>query len=597
MTGKRERTTREHVQRPDEEHPDDRAAVRLNARLATSWARRTVERLRRERGGINAINVFPVADGDTGSNLYLTVRSAYRAVEELEGPATLPEVVSAMATGALRGARGNSGLILSVALRGVADALEGIDVPAAGDFAEALSLAAARAREAVETPVDGTMVTVLDAMAEEAQLRAAAGDSLVALVEAVRDRSRTALRETTGQLPVLRENQVVDAGSSGIVELFDLLYLTVTGMEPGGKAAAWSAGNGAPASGADPARARSTVPSRAVAAPRPTGLELVAHLGEAKDRARPLRRALAKAGGTSIVVSWPMAHVHTASGGGPQEALQLLEVLDRHTVVDLRIEDLAAAHGDPGSHGDASGHSHVSAQTGGDEDAGSGRCHVIALADGLGLMFALASSGALAVRADAADAVAAVRAGVAAAEGPCFVLPDSPQTHAALREALAVRGRSGRRGRTGGAEREPRLIRTRDAASVLAAAAVFDPHADPEDLLEDMVASASGTRSGCVVLAERAQAAGPLMYSQGDPLTCIDGRMRGVGSVPETSVLELVHRLLGAGGELVTLIAGGQVPPAVGEALRARIEEEHPHAEAVLVAGGQESSWMVVGVE
>ena len=92
-------------------------SARVNARLAARWARRAVERMKRRRHDIDEINVFPVPDGDTGTNMYDTVRSAYRAVEELTGTVTMHRVVDAMATGALRGARGNSGLILSVAFR------------------------------------------------------------------------------------------------------------------------------------------------------------------------------------------------------------------------------------------------------------------------------------------------------------------------------------------------------------------------------------------------------------------------------------------------------------------------------------------------
>ena len=83
-------------------------SMRWGGRLAARWAQQAVERLRRQRGSIDSINVFPVADGDTGSNMYATVKSAYRAVEAIDGPATLPRVVEAMAAGALRGARGNS---------------------------------------------------------------------------------------------------------------------------------------------------------------------------------------------------------------------------------------------------------------------------------------------------------------------------------------------------------------------------------------------------------------------------------------------------------------------------------------------------------
>src|SRR5699024_3426872 len=153
----------------------------------------------------------------------------------------------------------------------------------------ALELAAARARDALADPVDGTMVTVLDAMAEAARERADAGDDLVRLVIAVRDRSQAALRETTGQLPVLRENSVVDAGSSGIVELFDLLYLTVTGGDPtGGEHASGDGADGAASldarSGADGGSADPGQPATLLLGSGETGLELVAHLGEHKDR-------------------------------------------------------------------------------------------------------------------------------------------------------------------------------------------------------------------------------------------------------------------------------------------------------------------------
>ncbi|SLM99499.1 DAK2 domain-containing protein [Brevibacterium yomogidense] len=531
---------------------DPRADVRINGRLAARWAKRTVDRLRRERGGINAINVFPVPDGDTGTNLYHTVRSAYRAVESLDGAVTLPDVIDAMATGAQRGARGNSGLILSVALRGVADALVGVEVPDSPAFAAALELAASRAREAIVAPVDGTMVTVLDAMAEEARERADAGDDLIRLVSAVRDRSRTALRETTGQLPVLRENSVVDAGSSGIVELFDLLYLTVTGSDPTGRD---SGTDDSADDGGDAPADRGPLETLHLGGGE-TGLELVAHLGESKDRTRPLKRALARAGGTSIVVNWPMVHVHTAEGGGIDDARRLLDVMDTHGVVDLRVEDLSVRRPD----GDPSG--------------------LIALADGPGLLLSLALTEAVAVHSGRADLREVVADLVALAEGPVFILPDSAAA------ADAVAGLPG-----------AKALRTRDVASVVAAAAVFDPWAEGDDLHADMAEAAAGTRVGAVVTAGEDHGEGPLMYAAGDALTVIDGRVRAVESDAEAAALALVDRLLGAGGDLVTLLTGADAPAAAIGRLRTHIDAQHADAEVVVVDGGQSGSWVVVGVE
>ena len=535
--------------------PDPSTDARISGHLAARWAKRTVDRLRRERTGINAINVFPVPDGDTGTNLYLTVRSAYRAVESLDGAVTLPQVVEAMATGAQRGARGNSGLILSVALRGVADALVGVEVPDARAFAAALALAAARARDALADPVDGTMVTVLDAMAEEARERAEAGDDLVLLVRAVRERSRSALRETTGQLPVLRENSVVDAGSSGIVELFDLLYLTVAGEDPA------AADDAEDAEGTDDGETllgavRGADTHDLGGHGGTIGLELVAHLGTTRDRGRLLKRALARAGGTSIVVDWPQVHVHTAEGGGVDDARRLLEVMDAHRVVDLRVEDLASSRPV--------------------DDVAT----LIALADGPGLLLSLALSDGFAVRSDREDLVEAVGFAADLADGPVFVLPDSARAAEALAGTVPAK-----------------VLRTRDAASVAAAAAVFDPAGQADDLLEDMVSAAAGTRVGAVLRAAEDHGQGPLLYQAGDALTVVDGRIRAVSTDPEAAAQDLVDRLLGAGGDLVTLLVGRDMDEDAVARLRIRIESQHADAEAVVIRGDQASSWLVVGVE
>jgi len=536
--------------------PDPSTDARISGHLAARWAKRTVDRLRRERTGINAINVFPVPDGDTGTNLYLTVRSAYRAVESLDGAVTLPQVVEAMATGAQRGARGNSGLILSVALRGVADALVGVEVPDARAFAAALALAAARARDALADPVDGTMVTVLDAMAEEARERAEAGDDLVLLVRAVRERSRSALRETTGQLPVLRENSVVDAGSSGIVELFDLLYLTVAGEDPAAADEAEDA-DGPREDGTPALSAVRSADAHDLGGHGGTiGLELVAHLGATRDRTRPLKRALTRAGGTSIVVDWPQVHVHTDEGGGVDDARRLLEVMDAHTVVDLRVEDLATTRSV--------------------DDVAT----LIALADGPGLLLSLALSDGFAVRSDREDLVDAVGFAADLADGPVFVLPDSARTAEALTGTVPAK-----------------VLRTRDAASVAAAAAVFDPAGQADDLLEDMIAAAAGTRVGAVLCAAEDHGQGPLLYSAGDALTVVDGRIRAVSADPEAAAQDLVSRLLGAGGDLVTLLVGRDMSDDAVARLRIRIESEHADAETVVIRGDQSSSWLVVGVE
>lgn len=581
---------------------NERDARNINGRLAARWARRTVERLRRERNAINAINVFPVPDGDTGSNLYHTVRSAYRAVETLRGTVTLGEVVGAMAAGALRGSRGNSGLILSVALRGVADALDGVTDLDAPTFAGALELAAARARTAVADPVAGTMLTVLETMAEEARTQADAGSGLVELIGAVRETSQRALLETTGQLPALSEANVVDAGSSGIVELFDLLYLTVTGEDPVDSPALHAAqlggasGTGASgAEGTEPAggtgsaadeTAEASASAGALLHTGEQGFELVFYVAERRDRTHRVKKALTAAGGDSIVVSWPMIHVHVP---GEEAALEALRACADLGIDRLRVEDLSVR--------------------GGRSPAST----VIAVCSGVGMLFACALQDAHAVNADGAAVTAQIDELIGDAEAPVIVVPDSAALLSELRRRFS-RGGSTRRSqtRTGQAEqthageahageaqtgRQPvSIVRSRSAAAVLSALAVYDSAAPAAEVFEDMAESASATRVGGVVRAERSSA-GPLIYDRSDLLTIIDGRIRSVEQSPEAAVIACADRLLGAGGEVMTVVTGTQLPDGAVDALLRHVDTRHSLVTVDIVHSEHPEGLAVLGVE
>ncbi|WP_229331796.1 DAK2 domain-containing protein, partial [Streptomyces sp. UNOC14_S4] len=217
------------------------------AAVVRTWCALALDALGRAREEIDAINVYPVADGDTGTNLYLTVESASRAVEAVfdghatadpAAPPTLPEVVRAMAHGALIGARGNSGTILAQLLRGTAEVLAAAPEGAEGGelLRAALERAVASAYEGVARPVEGTVLTVAAAAA-----RAAAqteGDA-PAVARAADEAARTALAVTPGQLDVLGEAGVVDAGGLGLVEVLGALARALSGETAPVAAYAW----------------------------------------------------------------------------------------------------------------------------------------------------------------------------------------------------------------------------------------------------------------------------------------------------------------------------------------------------------------------
>src|SRR5688572_4239451 len=185
------------------------------------WYRAAVAVLREARSRLDDLNVFPVPDGDTGTNLLLTAQAAVAELDR-QGPRTTESAWSVLARGAVLGARGNSGTILAQVLRGLADQLAG-QPPADGpSFAAALQKAADTAYTAVADPEEGTFLTVARAGAESAVAAVDEGRAdLADVVRSAADGARTALEATPGQLAVLRDAGVVDAGGAGLCLVLD----------------------------------------------------------------------------------------------------------------------------------------------------------------------------------------------------------------------------------------------------------------------------------------------------------------------------------------------------------------------------------------
>ena len=184
--------------------------------------------LEQNRGRIDDLNVYPVPDGDTGTNLTLTVRSIVESLESAQ-PVDRPSIARAVARAALMGARGNSGVIFSQIVRGAADVLAEAPSIDATVLAAALRSASDAAYRAVRQPVEGTMLTVIRELAEEAEERSAEQPAVPELLLDVVHRGEDAVRRTPEQLAVLREAGVVDAGGAGLVEIVRGLAAGVAG--------------------------------------------------------------------------------------------------------------------------------------------------------------------------------------------------------------------------------------------------------------------------------------------------------------------------------------------------------------------------------
>lgn len=204
-----------------------------------AWARRASDELDRRRAEINTLNVFPVPDSDTGSNMAHTMAAAVQAADALPEGAPAQQTAEALAVGAVKGARGNSGVVLSQVMRGVAQSVAD-DVPAGRVIADALQAAVHFVDRAIADPVEGTVITVLRAASVAATEAAAAAEDagapdIVEVTRAAEEAARTALANTPSQLEALRDAGVVDAGGTGLVVLIAALYDVLINRVPNPK--------------------------------------------------------------------------------------------------------------------------------------------------------------------------------------------------------------------------------------------------------------------------------------------------------------------------------------------------------------------------
>ncbi|MGW6604017.1 DAK2 domain-containing protein [Streptomyces sp. NPDC055036] len=544
----------------------------LDAAAVRSWCSLALEALGREREEIDAINVYPVADGDTGTNLYLTVESAAQAVEAVfaahETGASVPasaDAVRAMAHGALLGARGNSGTILAQLLRGMAEVLADAaptDPGGAGGarLAPALRRAAGLAREAVAHPVEGTILSVASAAAEAAEVaeRSGAADA-GATARAAYAGARVALAATPDQLAVLGRAGVVDAGGRGLLAVLGALVRSLTGETP----AAFPMGH---RRYEDPAAVESAIGS---CAPGGGPAFEVIYLLEADDRAVARLRARLDGLGDSLVVVggdglWNV-HIHVDDAGAAVEA-----GVEAGRPYRIRITHFGAAAEEPPERVQRA---------------------VVAVVPGEGLAGLCAEAGATTVLARPGEPPASgelVEAIRRAHAREVVLLPND----AALRHTAAA---AAEQARTEGVR--VALIPTRAAVQGIAALAVHQPDRRFDEDVVAMTTAAGATRYAELAVAERQSWTMAGICQAGDVLGLIDGDVAVIGADLTATAEAVLSRMLAAGGELVTLVLGDEVPDVLADRLEIYVRDGHLAVDTVVYRGGRQSVPLLIGVE
>jgi DAK2 domain fusion protein YloV len=551
----------------------------LDALALRTWAHAALDGLVAHTDEINRLNVFPVADADTGTNMLFTMRSACVQADAPALADDLVAVTAALADGALRGARGNSGVILSQILRGLAEVTAEAVTESSGErnTLDAATLSAGL-RHAVGLvvaslgeSVSGTILSVLQAAAGAAESVTADGADLAATVLATSDAAAVALERTTQQLDVLAAAGVVDAGGRGLLVLLDALTATVTGHAPHRRPY-----EGASADAAAPAPALLTQSQPVVGAPPQFEVMYLLsgcdHAGVEELRQRLERLgdsvAIAASGTGGRTAAQYSVHVHADDGGAAIEA-----ALDLGTPSRIQVTALSA-----GSTGRPAG--------------GWSRSRaVVAVIDGDGARELFAGEGAGVLEPDGDGPVTAhhlLRALVDTGAGQVMVLPNG---YVAAEELVA-----GCTAAIGwGIDVVP--VPTGSMVQGLAALAVHDPARAAVDDGYTMARAAGSARHGSVRVATEEALTWAGACKPGDGLGIAGDEVLIVGDDVVAAGAGLIDLLMVAGGELITVLTGADVGPEVALALQEHVHREHLGAEIVTYRTGHRGDALLIGVE
>ncbi len=518
--------------------------------VCDAWLRRAEEVISLSAEALNTLNVFPISDADTGSNLRLTLRGIVTSVPAFER-ATLDSVVQA----AIVSAHGSSGAILAEMVTSVCRALgrgPATDVlpPAPGAMVAVLMRRVAlAATQAVARPVAGTMLTVADAAADEAARAAATNpvDPLLVALAAQRG-AREALARTPEQLDVLARAGVVDAGGQAFVLLVDVLVEVL-----GGPAAEPLTDVAAPIGAAMVTRGRSATTEYEV---------MYALRGARRSALDGLRSELSELGHSVVIVgeeTVAQVHVHLTDPGA---ALEAGLALGRASQIRITVLEPERAQTDRG----------VLSLVAGDGLAGAVR--------DLGGVPLLSGRGPVTLE--------ELAAALEQTSGDVVILPNDME-NLEIATHLAIRLRSeGRR---------IAVIPTVAQVQGLAAMAVHEPTADFDSAVVAMSTAAGHTRHGAVTIAESSAMTMAGRCRPGDVLGVVEGDFVEIGTSAAEVGWRIVQRLLSAGGELLTLVEGADATPGLVDDLERRTLGRHDAVDVETLVGGQPRYLVLIGVE
>ena len=517
---------------------------------------------------INSLNVYPVPDGDTGSNMLATLQSVVNELEDLEDKSDLLSVGGAISHGSLMGARGNSGVILSQILRGFIDVILEHEEPITGRvLADGLAAASDAAYKAVGTPVEGTILTVVREVSEAAIRETGTTEDLLQIVEIAREAGGSSLEQTPELLPVLKKANVVDAGGYGFLLLLDAFLTAVDGR---------------------PLPIPPPVPELGTNdfldihdshEPFKTRYEVMYFLHASDEKIDGFREAWAGLGDSIVVVGgdniWN-CHIHTNDIGAVIET-----GIEVGKPTDIRVTDLSE---------EIAEQAWVRDQLSDVQDSDrTVNCAVVAVANGDGVKKIFESFGVSKVMSGGQSAnpstaeFLSVLQSISADE--IVILPNNSNIVAVAEQLDAQIAKT------------VRVVRTGNVIEGFASLFAYDPEASAANNQESMVEAAGTVISAEVTAAVRNSSSDIGDISEGDYLGLSGGQIKVVASDLVSAVTELLQSLLESNHELVTLVVGVSVTSKNTKEILSWLQTEYPAVEVEVHDGGQPLYHYYVGIE
>ncbi len=519
---------------------------------------------------INALNVFPVPDGDTGSNMSATMRAAVRDIAN-SSDTSAGVIAAKIARGALLGARGNSGVILSQILRGLAQSLDKKPTFTARDLADALQAAQQLAYRAVLKPVEGTILTVVRETAEAAQASAARNDDLVTLMQEAVMAARQSVARTPDLLPTLKQAGVVDSGGQGFCTILEGVWRYVRGEAATGALTIEAApetkraGRGA----AEPA-----VKKGRVTIEEEFGYEVVFLLSGEKLDVEAIRQHIIDMGGVSTVVAGDekllKVHTHTEWPGKILDYGVSLGSLQDINIENLQEQSLTYAEQS------AAEHALDAVQ---DEQASARTIATVAVVSGAGfekvfegLHVSSIVPGGQTMNPSTEELLAAVDA---VAEQQVILLPNNSNVILSARQVPGL------------ASKQVFIVPTESMPQGIAALIGFNYEADFETNCQAMSEAAASIHTAEITTAVRSVQIGGVRVREGDYIGLVDGNLAIAGKDIQRVIRETLQHMDIERFEIVTLYFGEDVSEPEAEATARRIKEQYSRLEIEVVDGGQ----------